>query len=230
MAPNNPTSATRHEPITTSTAHDDSGHLPRHIGRRLEIIQRAAPLRGKRLLDIGCGRGEFATVMSTRFEQVHAIDLDQDRLNEFRGTNPPKNVVINQFSAEDLPFEDCTFDRVTAIEMIEHVDHVPGVLREVQRVLRPGGYFAITTPNRPWSKLSRMRSVHHYSDTTYQRPGHSLENLIIEAGLQPYAAATMFSPVDRIGMHHPLHRVIDRLESTPVGIMAQTLVLVARRA
>ncbi len=227
---------------------EGSARGPRNIGRRLELIDKLAPLAGDRLLDIGCGNGAYTVEMASRFERVDAIDIEPERLDQFRAAAPPDNVVIDQLSADDLPFDDGTFDRITAIEVMEHVIDVPAVLTEVCRVLKPGGYFALTTPNRLWPF-----EQHGYRLAGKRRPGWSLpgltwvpplhrklsnadaftqgrlENLLSDAGLTPHGADTMFPPLDRFENGHPLHRFTDRLEETPLGAMAQTLVLVARR-
>lgn len=228
---------------------EGSARGPRNIARRMDLINEIVPMEGERLLDIGCGNGAYTVAMADRFTRVDAIDLEPERLDKFRQSDPPKNVIIDQLSADDLPFEDGLFDRVTAIEVMEHVSDVPAVLREVHRVLKPGGFFALTTPNRLWPfeqhgyrlagkrrpgwtfpGLTWLPSVHRKVSNADAFTRGRLEGLIADSGLQPYGGTTMFPPLDRLGEGHPLHRATDRLETTALGVMAQTLVLVARRA
>ncbi len=119
---------------------------------RLRALQRALePLAGRRVLDLGCGKGRFAAHLEADGAEVIGLDLSAamlaaaPRLARVRG------------SARRLPFAPATFDAVVAVEVFEHLADVVGVLGEVRRVLRPGGVVAIVDKNagslnalRPW--------------------------------------------------------------------------------
>ncbi len=97
------------------------------------------------LLDIGCGNGEF----SSRFLQpgftVHGVDLTAEQMDLARG----RGIIARQhdLSAGALPYDDGTFTVVFAGEIIEHLVDTTGFLRDIHRILRPGGCLILTTPN-----------------------------------------------------------------------------------
>jgi ubiquinone/menaquinone biosynthesis C-methylase UbiE len=94
-------------------------------------------------LDIGSGNGDLIALMRSRFK-IHSSACDYtDSLMKL----PDVNVKIANLSIEDLPFADESFDLVTFTEVIEHLEHYRGTLRDIHRVLKPGGTLVLTTPN-----------------------------------------------------------------------------------
>ena len=63
----------------------------------------------------------------------------------------PANVEFREATVPPLPFENETFDCVVSFQVIEHIADDKEFVREVHRVLRKGGRFIVTTPNRPMS-------------------------------------------------------------------------------
>ena len=119
--------------------------------RLTALIRTIGPLDGKRLLDLGCGKGRFATRLVALGAEVVGIDLAGAMLVEARGIDRAKA------SARRLPFVDAAFDAVFAVEVLEHVGDVRPVIREARRVLKLGGALAIIDKNalaldvnRPW--------------------------------------------------------------------------------
>jgi 2-polyprenyl-6-hydroxyphenyl methylase/3-demethylubiquinone-9 3-methyltransferase len=100
---------------------------------------------GRALLDIGCARGAVAAALSTRFEEVHGVDENDEMLAEAAGRGlQTRRVDLN---AEPLPYEEATFDAALCLEVIEHVVDPRALVREIARVLRPGGSLYLSTPN-----------------------------------------------------------------------------------
>lgn len=117
----------------------------------LVLLARASPLPGERLLDIGCGAGYLVRDAEACFDGVEAIGIDIER-----AYNPP--VVAD---ARALPFEDESFDIVTAQESLSWIEGLPAVLSEISRVLRGRkilavGDFAFETKldDNPWGPVS----------------------------------------------------------------------------
>jgi methionine biosynthesis protein MetW len=101
--------------------------------------------RGGRLLDVGCGRGAVASLLSERFDEVHGVDTDAEAL----ATAAERGVAVAQvdLDRERLPFEDGSFDAVVSLDVIEHVLDPAAFVRELARVLRSGGRVYLATPN-----------------------------------------------------------------------------------
>jgi ubiquinone/menaquinone biosynthesis C-methylase UbiE len=101
---------------------------------------------GDRVLDCGCGMGFYLLAMSRlRDLRLTGLDSDADRLRwaERAGVE----VELVQGDAQELPFEDAAFDKVLMSEVLEHLEDDGRALREVRRVLRPGGVLAISVPH-----------------------------------------------------------------------------------
>ena len=100
------------------------------------------------MLDIGCGGGATLKRLLRRSEgaKVYGIDISEERVAKARRVNAKvldKQVFVTQGSAEKLPYEDGKFDLVTAVETVYFWPNLPDCLKEVKRVLKPGGRFAI---------------------------------------------------------------------------------------
>ena len=120
------------------------------IQNLLEALGKSSK-RGLLALDLGCGLGSGLFPLSETFEHAIGIDivlpyliLAKKRLDE----ESIHNVTLIRSSAENLPFEDNTFDFINATDVIEHIPDQRKFISEAYRVLRPGGYFCFNSPNR----------------------------------------------------------------------------------
>jgi SAM-dependent methyltransferase len=108
------------------------------------------------VLDLGCGFGRHAYEAARRGAAVVALDAGEDEVQQVRGTlgamvdagelapGSPAGAVRGDALA--LPFADGAFDRVIASEILEHIPDDSAAMRELARVLRPGGTMAVTVP------------------------------------------------------------------------------------
>lgn len=110
---------------------------------RLAAIRRALPtLTGRRVLDLGAGKGRFARHLDQQGARVVALDASSAMLHAAHGLDRV------QAAADRLPFRDAAFDAVIAVEVIEHLASLDAMLGEVHRVLRPGGMVVLIDKNR----------------------------------------------------------------------------------
>ncbi len=114
--------------------------------RRLNLINRYAPLAGKRILDAGCGLGMYVRAFHRFSDEVYGVDIDPEKIAEARRELP--NVYVA--SAEALPFPDGFFDVVLSHEVLEHLGDDRRGVEEASRVLKPGGRLVVFAPNRLW--------------------------------------------------------------------------------
>ncbi len=111
----------------------------------LTILDRyfGAGLAGnRRILDVGCGTGTMLTYLA-RFGAAEGVDIDSEAIEYCHARGLTQ---VSQSTADSLPFGNDTFELVTALDVVEHIDDDLGVLREIRRVLRPGGRLLLTVP------------------------------------------------------------------------------------
>ncbi|HYB41612.1 MAG TPA: class I SAM-dependent methyltransferase, partial [Candidatus Methylomirabilis sp.] len=117
---------------------------------RMARLERALdrPLRGLRVLNLGCGTGGFNVAAESAGAVAWGVDLDADAA-AIAGARAP-GARICRAAAEALPYRSGSFDVVYCVSTLEHVADRSGALREMARVLRAGGQLYLHTPSR-WS-------------------------------------------------------------------------------
>jgi 2-polyprenyl-6-hydroxyphenyl methylase/3-demethylubiquinone-9 3-methyltransferase len=117
------------------------------------VVASLPPLAGRRVLDLGCGKGRFSRALAALGASVIGLDLSGAMLAEAAGVERVRA------SARRLPFGPASFDDIIAVEAFEHLAprSLDTVCREARRVLRPGGRLVIVDKNarswnarRPW--------------------------------------------------------------------------------
>ena len=115
--------------------------------KRLNDILKLGPKSG-RLLDIGCNYGFFLRVCEPQFD-TYGIDASQYAISQARNYAPDSKLLLGDIQ-KGLSYNDETFDVVTMFDTLEHIANYKYTLKEVYRILKRGGIFTLTTPNR-WS-------------------------------------------------------------------------------
>lgn len=109
------------------------------------LVRRYAPRQGGRLLEMGCGLGHLLGLLQDDFDCV-GIDLIDYSIEQTK-INAPKAAAY-QMSADDLnEFESGSFSVVVALHLVEHLPDPAKTIREVSRILEPGGLWLFATPN-----------------------------------------------------------------------------------
>lgn len=131
----------------------DSEFKPLHAINplRLNFIDERAPLKGQRVLDVGCGGGILAESMALRGAEVTGIDLGEAPLSvaTLHALDSGVSVDYQQISAEALADSmPAAFDIVTCMEMLEHVPDPESVIAACARLVKPGGHVFFSTINR----------------------------------------------------------------------------------
>lgn len=125
--------------------------LPEHYFNKnsvklvLELIG-DVPVEGRRVLDVGCGRGGTIHVFVTFFNPAAAtgLDLSTNAIAFCRQAHKDARLTFQEGDAENLPFADSSFDIVTNVESSHSYPHIHRFYSQVHRVLAPGGYFLYT--------------------------------------------------------------------------------------
>ena len=104
---------------------------------------------GKRVLDVACGEGYGSALLAARAAHVTGVDLAPAAIAHARGAYADrKNLEFVEASCTELPFADASFDAVVSFETIEHIEAQEAFLGQVARVLKPGGVFVLSCPNK----------------------------------------------------------------------------------
>ncbi len=163
---------------------------------RLKYVADRAPLRGAKVLDIGCGGGLLSEALAREGAEVTAIDLAPElvKVARLHGLESGVSVDYRVQAAEDLAAEQPeAFDVVTCMEMLEHVPDPGAIIEACRRLLKPGGQLFLSTINRTPAAfavavvgaeyIARLlpRGTHHYQD--FIKPAE-LGRWLREAGLQ----------------------------------------------
>lgn len=206
-------------------------------------------LAGNRILDLGCCRG----LLLERFRgypgvELAGLELDPAEIDRARARGlEPVREQINRFEdgriVARLPFEDGSADAVLAGEIIEHVVDTEGFLREIARVLSPGGGVVLSTPNILWWKHRLRLLGGGYPDALEYRLkygedfGHvrlfgpvQLRSLLEETGFADVRlAGGRLGPIASLArLPGPAARALDRAaDASPA--LSDTLIAAARR-
>jgi 2-polyprenyl-6-hydroxyphenyl methylase/3-demethylubiquinone-9 3-methyltransferase len=105
----------------------------------------AFPAKGK-LLDVGCGAGAFAKMTEELGFEVYAFDPAEEAIKYAREKLRLKNTIAG--TIEDIPPDWHSFDVISAIEVIEHVESPRELVSRIYELLKPGGHFIVSVPNR----------------------------------------------------------------------------------
>ncbi len=112
----------------------------------------------RRVLDLGCGAGEFGRFRPT--PDIEVVGVDADPLAVELASRYERALRVD-LEREPLPFEDGTFDAVLAKDIFEHLWEPQGAVREAHRVLRPGGVLVASVvmarPARVWADYTHVR-------------------------------------------------------------------------
>lgn len=171
-------------------------------------------------LDIGAGAGELTRLLLPISRRVIMLDFYAPR------TLPDGATFIQSDLNREWPLEDDSVDFAFAIEVIEHVENPRHFVREVSRVLRPGGFGFLSTPNNHSlaSKLTFLFRDQHrmFQDPSY--PGHitallqsDLLRVLTECALRPFQ--WFYSNSDTLPVLHWQIRLRGRPFSNCLGIL-----------
>jgi SAM-dependent methyltransferase len=154
-------------------------------------IQQGGQLSLLKILDVGCGTGANLEMLS-KFGEAEGVDVSAEALAFCRARGLR---ALKQGEAEDLPYEDESFDLATALDVVEHLDDDLAGLKEMRRVLRPGGRALLFVP-------AFMFLWGVQDDVSHHRHRYTLgvlEDVVKRAGFAieraSYVNITFFAPI-----------------------------------
>lgn len=136
-------------------AAEDAEHYPGTIDPRILhvklVLSHLGDLEGKRVADVGCGKGRFARIVKERYPgaSVHAVDLAEAML-----AHVPAGIHRCAASMTALPLATGSCDGAYATESLEHAVDIPAAVDELCRIVKPGGRIVIIDKNAAaWGRL-----------------------------------------------------------------------------
>ncbi|MDR0358857.1 MAG: methyltransferase domain-containing protein [bacterium] len=217
------------------------------------MVAQAVPgLANACVLDNGCGIGTYVVRLRAVAREVYGLDYELDRVLE-AGRRPERLAVVCG-AGEALPFPDARFDLVLSNEVIEHVQDDRAAVREMVRVLRPGGRAVIFCPNR-WYPVEQhgvyWRGRYHFGNVplvnylpdplrdrlaphvrTYTRRG--LLGLVHDLPVRVVRSTRIFGGYDNLAARYGVagrvvRSVMHGMEGTPLRVMGLSHVLILER-
>jgi 2-polyprenyl-3-methyl-5-hydroxy-6-metoxy-1,4-benzoquinol methylase len=184
--------------------------LGRSHQRIYQSVADVLAARGARgaIADVGCGRGDLWQALDGRFQSCVGVDAVR-----YDGLPPEVEFHAADLDAARLPLPDASVDVAAAVEVIEHLENPRAFARELARIVRPGGWVIITTPNQ-LSALSLLTLVlkgrfSAFQDAAY--PAHrtalleiDLRRIMTECGLHDLAVSyTRLGRLPLSAWHYP---------------------------
>ncbi|MEP6925276.1 MAG: class I SAM-dependent methyltransferase [Pyrinomonadaceae bacterium] len=169
-----------------------------YVGRRLilesflrQIVQSPkSKVQSPKILDVGCGTGGNLEMLA-KFGAATGVDVSDDAL-EFCRT---KGLTVHKGLAESLPFETASFDVVTALDVVEHLDDDVAGLKEMHRVLKKDGRSLIFVPAFMFLWGVQDDVSNHRIRYTKKQIVERLEKSGFEIERATYANITFFAPI-----------------------------------
>lgn len=133
------------------------------------------------LLDIGCNNGQHTLKAAVKCKKIIGLDYDQKQLiiakNSAKDKNI-KNVIFQRLNLEEkLKFKNNAFNKILCLDVLEHIVKRKQLLKEINRLLKPGGlaFIAIPNINTSWKKLQKKVGLNPFAD-----PDHKIEYSLSE--------------------------------------------------
>ena len=146
---------------------------------RRALLDQAAISPGQRILDIGCGTGTMVILIKRLYPSVDVVGIDPDpkalARAERKAARARVSVRLDRGFSDQLPYDDASFDRVLSSLMFHHIDanDREATLRDVRRVLKPGGSFHmmdLSAPDHSHNGLDQLlHSSHELKDNSDSR-------------------------------------------------------------
>lgn len=219
----------------TRTARKLAGFALRHVAS-------IASLGGAACLDVGCGNGSITTRLANPFQRIIGIDVEPERLREFRLTVlGDDRYQVLWMSGDAVGFRDASFCMVTAFEVLEHVPNLQATADEMVRVCKPGGVVIISVPqvwfpfenhgiylngrtiNQKIPLLPYIRPLHRKFATARVFSSGELDGIFISRGLRLVETAYAAPQFERAAAGRSWERnfvflrgMLDRCERTPI--------------
>jgi 2-polyprenyl-6-hydroxyphenyl methylase/3-demethylubiquinone-9 3-methyltransferase len=192
---------------------------------RLRYVERAVPLQGAAVLDVGCGGGILSEAMACAGARVLGIDLSQAVLDvaELHALEAKVPAEYRTIAAEELARErPAAFDLVTCMEMLEHVPDPAASVEALAALVKPGGHVIVSTLNRNPLAFAVAIVGAEYIARALPRGTHEYMKFIRPSELARWGRQAGLELRDLTGIaYNPLTRSFRLSPDTRVNYLAQ---------
>lgn len=193
---------------------------------RLEYIDRIEPVKGKSILDVGCGGGILSESLAAKGSTVTAIDMGEAPLAVARLHLKESALKIDYQKSTAEEFANShshTFDIVTCLELLEHVPNPESTIAACHKLVKPGGAVFFSTINRnPKSWLFAIVGA-EYLLNILPKGTHEYEKFIKPSEMELWCRRCGLTMYDLIGMHYnPVTRHYSLGQGVDVNYIAYT--------
>lgn len=173
------------------------------------------------ILDVGCGAGFLSNELARQGYKVTGVDLSEESLDVARKHDRTRSVKYEVADAYRLPFEEGTFDALTAMDFLEHVEKPQEIISEFSRVLKPGGLFFFHTFNRnPVSHFVVIKLLEWFIKNTPKNM-HVINLFIKPEELKTYCANAGMEVMGMVGLRPKISTIDWNMVRT--GVVSKNL-------
>ncbi|GHC76938.1 bifunctional 2-polyprenyl-6-hydroxyphenol methylase/3-demethylubiquinol 3-O-methyltransferase UbiG [Streptomyces flavofungini] len=153
----------------------------------------------KRVLDVGCGGGYTTEFLHSRGCRVYGLDVSERLIASARkhAEETGRGIEYTTGSSDALPYPDASFDVITCLDVLEHVQNPAQAVQEIHRVLTPGGIFLYDTINRTFRSQLIMIWLAERILGVIPKGAHVWHDFITPAEMLAYLGSSGFTPLGR---------------------------------
>lgn len=218
--------------------------------KRTDLIEKHINLENKRILDIGCGVGDYSNYFQIKGGEVIGLDLTSLYISKAHPTNKNIHYIIGD--AQNIPVRSSTIELILINEVLEHVPDDKKIITESNRITKKDGYLTIFAPNKfypfeghwglgpfsvfpflSWAPTKIRKWVHKLFNKKYQ-PIYTRS--ILKEMVSPFFNIInineVFPSFDRYRKRKPFNkiiRIIESLSETPLKRLGVSIFLIAKK-